>query len=232
MTVVETTSDIKVQLIRYMAHDNYVVEAAQASSGPHFRESTDPGRLINSLVKNNHSVPFEHNVFSFWVEAPIYVSREMVKHRHSSISELSGRYTKMLPLIYTPGPDRMLANTGTSMTPVMELGTPEQHWYMEASDILVAQTAWDVYEQRLEMGIVKEQARSVLPVNFMTQMRITINALSLMNVFKLRVFAPEESAVVSYPQREIEMVAEKMEVAFAKAMPSTHEAFVRNGRRM
>jgi thymidylate synthase (FAD) len=232
MTTVEITSDIQVKLIRYMAHDDYVVEAAQASSGPFFRELTDPERLINSLAKNQHSVPFEHNVFTFWVECPIYTSREMVKHRHSSISELSGRYSKMIPLIYTPGRGRMLANSGTSMQPIMELGTKEQHDYMLESDIVVAQHAWDVYEERLRIGIVKEQARSVLPVNFMTQMRITINALSLMNVFRLRVFAPEESNVVSHPQREIEMVAEQMEAEFAKVMPATHEAFVRNGRRI
>lgn len=70
---------------------------------------------------------------------------------------------------------------------------------------------------------------AVLPVGRYSSMYATCNARALMNFLALRTQHPQ-AAFPSFPQREIEMVAEKMEAEWARLMPLTHAAFERNGR--
>jgi thymidylate synthase (FAD) len=81
----------------------------------------------------------------------------------------------------------------------------------------------------LGAGVAREVARGVLPVNIYSSAYVTMNARALMNFLSLRMSA-EGSHFPSYPQREIEMVAEKYEQIFKEIMPLTYEAFVKNGR--
>ena len=81
----------------------------------------------------------------------------------------------------------------------------------------------------LNAGIARELARSVLPVGLFSSMYVTMNARALMNFLSLRT-TREGSHFPSYPQREIEMVAEKMEHEFAQLMPITYAAFEKSGR--
>ena len=78
-------------------------------------------------------------------------------------------------------------------------------------------------------GIAREVARGVLPVATYSSMYVTMNARSLMNFLSLRKKS-DDSTYPSYPQREIEMVAERYEEDWARLMPVTHSAFVANGR--
>jgi thymidylate synthase (FAD) len=89
--------------------------------------------------------------------------------------------------------------------------------------------AYDSYQKMLEVGVAREVARAVLPVATYSSMYVTMNARALMNFLSLRT-AREGSHFPSYPQREIEMVAEKMEAEFAKLMPLTYGAFEKSGR--
>ena len=75
----------------------------------------------------------------------------------------------------------------------------------------------------------REVARTVLPVGIYSSMYATCNARTLMNFLSLR-RRSEASTFPSFPQQEIEMVAELMEAEWARLMPLTHAAFERNGR--
>ena len=81
----------------------------------------------------------------------------------------------------------------------------------------------------LEAGVAREVARMVLPVTIYSSAYVTMNARALMNFLSLR-RKVEGSHFVSYPQREIEMVAEVYEGHFAQLMPLTHSAFNEHGR--
>lgn len=222
-------SDVVVKLIRASAEDDFVVQAAQVSVKGENNPDTDPARLINYLMEGRHGSPFEHNSFTFFVEAPIFVFREWHRHRIASINEMSGRYTKLIPHFYTPGVDRKLVNVGTSARPEFAPGTEKQLSMVRYGDRLVAATAWAEYERRLEAGVANEIARSVLPVSTYSQMYWTANARSIMNFLSLRVDSPD-AAYRTRPQREIEMGAEQIEHHFATRMPHTHAAFIRHGR--
>jgi thymidylate synthase (FAD) len=93
----------------------------------------------------------------------------------------------------------------------------------------VTRAAYESYQRMLEAGVAREVARIVLPVNIYSSMYVTMNSRALMNFLSLRT-KREGTHFPSFPQREIEMVAEKMEDFWAKTMPLTYESFNENGR--
>lgn len=227
-TNVEYSSDIRVELIRSMASDDMVVQAAQVSAKGENNPDTVPGRLIDSLMRQKHGSPFEHNSFTFFVEVPIFVAREWHTHRMSSFNEMSGRYTQLKPKFYLPSADRPTRNTGTSMKPIFV--RDENHLnVVQDSVVNNSLEAWNAYSQMLDAGVANEVARMVLPLNVYTQFYWTVNARSMMNFLSLRIHS-EDSRVESFPQLEIQMGAEKVEAAFHEMMPKTHTSFVNNGR--
>jgi thymidylate synthase (FAD) len=107
--------------------------------------------------------------------------------------------------------------------------TPEQTALAVESGRAVATFAYAEYQKQLDAGVAREVARTVLPLSLYSSMYVTMNARSLMNFLSLRTKRPE-SHFPSFPQREIEMVAEAMEEAWKPLMPLTHAAFEAGGR--
>lgn len=227
--MIEYSSDIRVKLVRAMASDDMVVQAAQVSSKGENNPDTVPERLINALMKQRHGSPFEHTAFTFFVEAPIFVFREWQRHRISSFNEMSGRYTELKPKFYIPDKGRKMVNSGTKMKPrfVYDRNGAGDRFRKEAD--FRSRAAWYAYQSALDDGIANEVARMVLPLNVYSQMYWTVNARSLMNFLSLRVES-DDSTFRSYPQYEIDLAARKVEWYFEAQMPFTHKAFVQNGR--
>jgi thymidylate synthase (FAD) len=173
--------------------------------------------------------PFEHNSMTFFVSAPIFVFREFQRHRIASYNEESGRYRELRPVFYVPGPDRKLVQEGKPGHYVFIDGTPEQHEVAVEATKESCRQAYAAYRRMLDAGIAREVARGVLPVATYSSMYVTVNARSLMNFLSLRT-KREGSTYPSFPQREIEMVAEQMEAEWARLMPVTHAAFNAAGR--
>ncbi|WP_020575591.1 FAD-dependent thymidylate synthase [Actinopolymorpha alba] len=232
---VEFRSDVTVELVRSTARDADVLFAARVSTkGEQSLEDVEGDAerskgLINYLMRSRHGSPFEHNSMTFYVQAPIFVFRELMRHRMASYNEESGRYRELRPVFYVPGPDRKLVQEGKPGHYQFVPGSPDQHKLVEEETRQVCAEAYAAYQRMLDSGIAREVARIVLPVTIYSSAYVTVNARSLMNFLSLRI-GSEESTFPSYPQREIEMVAEKMEAAWARLMPISHAAFERNGR--
>ncbi|TRZ85551.1 MAG: FAD-dependent thymidylate synthase [Streptomycetaceae bacterium] len=228
-------TDMTVELVKASASDADVIWAARVSTaGEQSLEEfgEDPARsagLINYLARERHGSPFEHTSMTFFVSAPIFVFREFMRHRIASYNEESGRYRELQPVFYVPAPERKLVQIGKTGAYEFIDGTKEQYEItttaMKESYVFV----YERYQKMLEAGVAREVARAVLPVGLYSSMYVTMNARALMNFLSLRT-AREGSHFPSYPQREIEMVAEKMEEHFARLMPLTHGAFEKSGR--
>ena len=228
-------SDMTVELVKASASDADVIWAARVSTaGEQSLEEVgeDPARsagLINYLARERHGSPFEHTSMTFFVSAPIFVFREFMRHRIASYNEESGRYRELQPVFYVPSKERKLIQVGKTGAYTFEDGTQEQF------DITVKAMkesylfTYERYQKMLEAGVAREVARAVLPVARYSSMYVTMNARALMNFLSLRT-SRDGSHFPSYPQREIEMVAEKMEEHFATLMPLTHGAFQKSGR--
>jgi thymidylate synthase (FAD) len=228
-------SDVTVELVRASAHDADVLFAARVSTQGEqslAQLDADPQRskgLINFLMRDRHGSPFEHNSMTFYVQAPIFVFREFMRHRIASYNEESGRYRELRPVFYVPGPERRLRQVGKPGAYEFLEGTPEQSELVRAETERVCREAFASYQRMLEAGVAREVARIVLPLTIYSSMYVTMNARSLMNFLSLRT-AREGSRYPSFPQREIEMCAERMEELWAGLMPLTHAAFEANGR--
>lgn len=238
MTEIEFRSDVTVELVRSSASDADVLFAARVSTqGEQTLESAAAGTqandkdrgLINYLMRDRHGSPFEHNSMTFYVQAPIFVFREFMRHRIASYNEESGRYRELRPVFYVPGPERKLIQVGKPGHYEFQDGTAEQFALVEQETMAVTRAAYEAYQRMLEAGVAREVARIVLPLNIYSSMYVTMNSRALMNFLSLRT-KREGTHFPSFPQREIEMVAEKMEEFWAKLMPMTYETYNQNGR--
>ena len=227
--------EMSVELVKASASDADVIWAARVSTaGDKSLEDVgaDPAKsegLINYLARERHGSPFEHTSMTFFISAPIFVFREFMRHRIASYNEESGRYRELKPVFYIPSKERKLVQIGKAGAYTFVDGTPEQYEVTIKAMKDAYLIAYDSYQKMLEAGVACEVARAVLPVATYSSMYVTMNARALMNFLTLRT-AREGSHFPSYPQREIEMVAEKMEAEFAKLMPLTYGAFEKSGR--
>ena len=227
--------DVTVELVKASASDADVIWAARVSTaGEQSMDEIgeDPARsagLINYLARERHGSPFEHTSMTFFISAPIFVFREFMRHRIASYNEESGRYRELKPVFYIPSKERKLVQIGKAGAYTFVDGTPEQFDITVAAIKETCNLAYANYQKMLDAGVAREVARAVLPVTLYSSMYVTMNARALMNFLSLRT-AREGSHFPSYPQREIEMVAEKMEAHFAKLMPITYGAFQKSGR--
>lgn len=232
---IEFRSDMTVELVKASASDADVLFAARVSTkGEQSLDDVeaDASRssgLINYLMRDRHGSPFEHNSMTFFVQAPIFVFREFMRHRIASYNEESGRYRELRPVFYVPAPERKLVQQGKPGHYEFVDGTPEQHQLVAEAVMQSCTQAYEAYQQMLDAGVAREVARVVLPVATYSSMYVTMNARALMNFLSLRT-ARESSRNPSFPQREIEMVAEQMEAEWAELMPLTHAAFEAHGR--
>jgi thymidylate synthase (FAD) len=222
-----------VELVQSMGGDDAVVRSARVSTTSDTLSDFSMGQreeaLINYLMRDRHGSPFEHNAFTFFVEAPIFVFREFMRHRIASYNEESGRYKELSPVFYVPGDDRKLVQVGKPGAYTFEDGDYDQVKNTQAMTRLSSERSYELYKKMLDEGIAREVARVVLPVNIYSSMYVTMNARALMNFLSLRT-TREGTHFPSFPQREIEMVAEKMEELFAEKMPITYATFNKNGR--
>jgi len=239
---IEFRSDVTVELVRASAHDSDVLFAARVSTqgeqtlAKALLEEADADAaskgdagLINYLMRDRHGSPFEHNSMTFYVQAPIFVFREFMRHRIASYNEESGRYRELNPVFYVPAATRNLVQVGKPGAYDFLPGTAEQAALVDQETRSASARAYAAYQRMLEAGVAREVARIVLPLNIFSSMYVTMNARSLMNFLSLRT-KREGTHFPSFPQREIEMCAEKMEDQFAALMPLTYAAFNKNGR--
>jgi len=231
----EFTSDLNAKLINASASDEMVVATARVSTvGLDSEDYIDtPAEesegLINFLMKNRHGTPFEHNLFTFLVEAPIAVFREWHRHRVGwSYNEESGRYKKLAPRFYEPPAHRPLVQEGKPGHYIFVPGTQEQHDSLCFGIKASCRTAYKTYERLLDEGIAKEVARGVLPVYTFSSMYATCNARSLMHFLSLRM-KNDDATFKSFPMWEIDALARMMASVLEEKMPITYAAWAKNG---
>lgn len=226
MTDITIRCDFDVELVEFAGSDELICKAARVSTlGAASLDSGESKGLINFLMKNRHGTPFEHSMMMFRISAPIVVWREFMRHRIGiSYNEQSGRYMELAPVFYLPPPERHTDQVGKPGNYEFVPGTPEQYNlitnYLDQS----YRIAWRAYQTLLQSGVAKEVARFCLPVAIYSTAYVTMNPRSMMNFLSLRT-KTEDSMFPSFPQWEINQVADQMEIIFAEKFPITNSAF-------
>src|SRR3982751_4977582 len=94
-----------VRLVDYMGGDQRIVQSARVSYGEGTKTVREDKGLINYLMKNWHTSPFEQVQLTFHTKMPIFVARQWVRHRTARLNEISGRYSIMKDEFYVPDPE-------------------------------------------------------------------------------------------------------------------------------
>ncbi len=207
-------SDITVELVKHAASDADVIWAARVSTKGEQSLAdldADPAKsagLINYLMRDRHGSPFEHYSMTFFVQAPIFVCREYLRHRIASYNEESGRYKVLEPDVLRPGPGAQARPGRQARLLRLRRRHAAAARHRRAETETACRPAYAAYESMLAAGVAREVARIVLPLTIYSSMYVTMNARALMNFLSLRKHSAE-ARFPSFPQREIEMVAER-----------------------
>lgn len=205
-----------VDLVQVCADDLIVANAARVSLASRSEVLTmKDERLIDLLMKERHTVPFEHTLFTFHIRCPLFLIPHFLKHRISSISQQSGRYSVLADEFHVP--DYVRRQLGKSMSYEYEAIDPEVAEQFRDNVRVHNRLSYDMYVEAMDSGVAKEQARILLPPTIMTEFWLSVNAHSLMNFLRLR--------NDPHAQWETAQIAQAMEDFFAEQMPVTFQAW-------
>lgn len=212
---------ITVELIDHMGTDDSVVNAARVSMdkvAKNYSEK-DNAKLIRYLAEHKHTSPFNHAFLTFRVDAPVFVARQLVKHKFLPWNEISRRYVKDDPTFYIPQMWRAAAPSIKQGS----LDTPIETWtngvllqdYQELMD-----RCERLYRIALEAGVCPEQARMMLPQSMMTSWVWSGSLGAFADMCKLR--------LDPHAQYETRLVAQEVALYANEKFPISWNALMEN----
>ena len=173
-----------VGLIDHLGTESTIVNAARVSFGKIKTEMDDKDvKLLQYLIENKHTSPLEHMVFTFSVHCPLFIRGQWHRHRTWSYNEISRRYTEINMEFYTPEKLRRQAESNR------QASFADENFQDEALRQMIAehnQKSLELYENLLESGVCREQARGVLPQNMMVSFWGTVDLSNLLHFLELR----------------------------------------------
>ena len=217
------------QTLDYMGTDLSIVNSARVSFDvSHTELEARDEKLIHYLYRNKHTSPFEHCIVKFECNVPLFVARQHMRHRTWSYNEVSRRYTDVNLEFYLPEEFRPQAETnrqasvhdGAMVNPILQVVQgASQGWPTKANEALKSHTRKSIklYNQMLNSGICREQARMVLPQNMYCKYVATANLHNILKFISLR-DKPEA-------QWEIRRLAQEMGKSVSQLYPIAWEAY-------
>ena len=210
------------RLVDHMGNDLSVVRAARVSYDADWRTDEDAGkdeRLIDYLMRNRHTSPFEAVTFTFEIKAPIFVLRQWHRHRTQSYNEVSARYTELPSEFYVPELDQITHQHSGNKQMRDDVQHPRAE-LIQAFMIKANMDAHALYQTMLANGVPRELARTVLPLSTYSRMFTTMNLHNLFHFLALRLH--------EHAQYEIRVFAEAMVDLIAPVVPLSLAAFLKN----
>lgn len=219
-----------VRVIDYMGDDAAIVQAARVSYGKGTKRTRDDAGLINYLMRNQHTSPFEMCELKIHVKLPIFIARQWIRHRTASVNEYSARYSVLDSEFYVPEPENLAAQSATNRQ-----GRDAVLSAREAGEVLDmlredAVSAFQHYHAMLNRddddneidpsrsGLARELARMGLPLSTYTQWYWKVNLHNLLHFLQLR--------ADPHAQWEIRAYANVLLDVVEKWVPLTHRAFM------
>lgn len=206
-----------VRLVDYMGGDARIVQAARVSYGEGTKTFRQDRGLINYLMRNWHTSPFEQVQLTFHTKMPVFVARQWVRHRTARLNEISGRYSVMKDEFYVPAPEHVCYQSDDNKQGRSECLPREAAQQVidrfEAEQRLI----YAHYTELLEQGVARELARANLPLSLYTEWYWQIDLHNLFHFLHLR--------MDPHAQYEIRVYAEAMAKCAQAVAPLAYEAF-------
>lgn len=206
-----------VALVDVMGTDDDIAEAARLSYGRGTKKARDNSGLIRYLYSHAHTSPFEMVEMKFQMRLPIFVMRQWVRHRTANLNEYSGRYSVMPRLFYVPdlsaimGQDTVNKQGSSGELPVNVVGATQRIIWEQSNQ------CFNTYEEMLAMGVSREMARIVLPLNTYTEIMWKMDLNNMLKFLWLR--------DDSHAQPEIQAFAKVIAQMVEENFPKTYAAY-------
>lgn len=196
-----------VRLVDYLGSDQRIVQSARVSYGEGTKTYRQDKGLINYLMRNDHTSPFEQVVFTFHVKAPIFVARQWVRHRTARMNEISGRYSVMKDEIYLP-PCDMIALQSEDNKQGRKDEPVDRETAEKIRDCLSrnAEDTFRTYHELLDTGLAREIARINLPLSMYTEFYWEIDLHNLFHFLQLRLDHHAQAEIRAYARVMFDMV--------------------------
>jgi thymidylate synthase (FAD) len=218
-----------VRVIDYMGSDSSIVQAARVSYGAGTKKLAEDRALIRDLMRHRHTTPFEMCEIKLHVRAPIHAWRHWIRHRTANVNEYSTRdsianfahKTKASEWRTHPSKDKPLAD---AFLPV------EKGQVLSARELELQKISRDVYQERMEAGVTREQARKDLPLSTYTEAYWKIDLHNLLNFLRVRMgqHAPPEIRCYAELIGE-EVVSKWVPLAWDAFLDYTHNGLLLSG---
>ena len=211
--------EIKVNLIDHMGGDSSIVRSARVSfandkSTSNFPINEKDERLIKFLARHGHWTPFAHTCLTFYVQAPIFVARQLGKHQVGLVwNEVSRRYIDHEPDTYYFSEWRERAldkKQGSKETPIENQKASEASAIFEFIDRL----STDAYNRLLSIDVCPEQARSVLPMATMTRWYWTGSLYAFSRVCNLRLHGTSQKETAEVAKQISDICSDQFPVSW------------------
>ncbi len=199
-----------VRLVDYLGGDQRVVQAARVSYGEGTKSYRKDKGLIDYLMRNQHTSPFEQVILTFHAKMPIFVARQWVRHRTARLNEISGRYSVMRDEFYVPEGEHIALQSednkqGRKDEPVPEEMQKYIQWKLRTGQ----EEAYKEYNGLVDEGLARELARINLPLSAYTEWYWQSDLHNLFHFLELRMDKHAQYEIRAYANKMFE-IAEKV----------------------
>lgn len=205
-------------LVDVMGEDGSIVQAARVSYGEGTKKVSDDRTLIRYLMRHRHSTPFEMAEIKLLVRVPMDCWRQWIRHRTANVNEYSTRYSLAIDAAQTTPPDEWRTQSATNRQGSEALLDTTFGEQFTQSEKELQDKCRQVYDERIEAGIAREQARKDLPLATYTEAYWKIDLHNLLHFLNLR--------MDPHAQKEIRDYASTIAHQIVKPLfPAVWEAF-------
>jgi thymidylate synthase (FAD) len=208
-----------VGIVDWMGNDEAIVDSARVSYGKNTIKKSGTKELIRYLMRCEHTSPFEQVELKYHLRLPIFVMRQLVRHRCVNLNEVSGRYSELPTDFYEPKLERYKFQSETNKQGSSDKAIPKEkiHEFIHQQEYNRGFTR-HLYQNALDMGMSREIARIDLPVSTYTEIYWKIDLRNLFHFLKLR--------LDSHAQEEIRNYAFTIACITKQLFPIAFEAFL------
>ena len=217
MSDITFRSDLRVICIDSMGDDRRIAQAARVSTAGLDNDREKYVGLVRALIRDGHWSPLESCTMTIAFDVPAFTRDQIIRHRSMSFSVFSLRYSEAKPVFWVPSDDRPLVQVGKALDYRREKGDDEQAELARESITVVAESAWNMYQDMIDGGIANEVARTVLPNSIYSPFWATGNLRSWLHFVGIR--------NDPHAQREVREAAEKVESIIGERWPVALAAY-------
>ncbi|MBN2416673.1 FAD-dependent thymidylate synthase [bacterium] len=187
-----------IRVIDYMGTDASIVQAARVAYGEGTKKRRQDEELIRYLMRHRHTSPFEMCEIKLHLRVPMDTWRQWIRHRTANVNEYSTRYSIAIDAAYATDPGAWRTQSASNRQGSAGFLPPETGRLLSERERELQETARSVYQERLEAGVAREQARKDLPLCTYTEAYWKIDLKNLLNFLALRMEAHAQEEIRAY----------------------------------